>query len=74
MSDTDEPNQPQIINVQTPSRIKVHVPDKFDGDAKAVVQFFLQCELYFGFNVSAFAAEVDKVLFVGSYLRGKAAK
>ena len=74
MSDVDDNTQPQIIHVQTPSRIKVHVPDKFDGDAKAVVQFFLQCELYFGFNVSAFAAEVDKVLFAGSYLRGKAAK
>ena len=55
-----------------PRPLKVHLPEPFEGNRAHLKQFLMQMELYFGFNIDRFPDHETKVLFVVSYLKGKA--
>lgn len=71
MSDASMEDTP-ITSVSAP-RLRVKVPDTFDGNnRKQLKTFLLQMEVYIRFNRTVFLDEETKVLFVSGYLRGRA--
>ena len=52
--------------------LKVNTPDKYSGECGKLDEFLLQCDLYLSFNSNQISEDTDKVLYVTTYLRGKA--
>ena len=56
-----------------PKPIKIKTPDEYHGDRSELETFLLQCDLYIWHNQDRFQTE-NEVMFVVTYLRGKAFK
>src|SRR5271168_2223377 len=78
VSDSEDDNSPAtIINNQINTVIarplRVNTPDAYRGERDLLDAFLLQCDIYIGFSgEKLFPTEVDKVLWVTTYLRGRA--
>src|SRR5438552_8575972 len=55
-----------------PVRVKMPLPDTYDGSRAKLKAFLMQSELYIGFNGHMFANEPQKVLWAASFMRGRA--
>ena len=53
-------------------RVKMPLPDNYDGSRTKLKAFIMQAELYIGFNQIMFANEPQKVLWAASFMRGRA--
>jgi Retrotransposon gag protein/Zinc knuckle len=53
--------------------LKCKLPDEFTGERSQFRSFFMQVDLYAGFNSTKYASETEKVLWCVSFFRGKAA-
>ena len=68
------PQQQIAVAVPTHKPPKVKLPDVFRGQQDDAEVFFNQMETYFGFHANRFQTAETRVLFIGSYLAGKAGK
>ena len=73
----DEETPATIINNQINTvmarPLRVNTPDAYRGERDLLDAFLLQCDIYIGFSgEKLFPTEVDKVLWVIIYLRGRA--
>jgi hypothetical protein len=53
-------------------RVKMPLPDTYDGSRAKLKSFLMQAELYIGFNGHMFPIEPQKVLWAASFMRGRA--
>jgi len=73
----DDDSPPTIINNQINTvmarPLRVNTPDAYRRERDLLDAFLLQCDIYIGFSgEKLFPTEVDKVLWVTTYLRGRA--
>jgi hypothetical protein len=54
------------------TRVKMSLPDIYDGSRTKLKAFLLQAELYIGFNGTMFQNKQQKVLWAASFMRGRA--
>lgn len=64
---------PSQSESSSPSRKKICLPEKFDGERKNFRSFISQIELLFLLHPSTYASDIDKVGLICSLLTGKAA-
>ena len=60
------------VIVQNPKPLKVQAPEVFEGKVGILDKFMIQLRLYYGFHPDQFTADIDKILFACSYMRGVA--
>src|SRR5208282_2863598 len=78
VSDSEDDDLPPVIinnqiNTVIARPLRVNTPDTYQGERDLLDAFLLQCDIYIGFNgEKLFPTEVDQVLRVTTYLRGRA--
>src|SRR6266550_7417172 len=66
------PATSSVVPQESHVRVKMPLPDTYDGSRTKLKAFLMQSELYIGFNGHMFANEPQKVLWAASFMRGRA--
>ena len=61
-----------MVPVIRDTRVKMSLPDTYDGNRVKLKAFLMQAELYIRFNGAMFQNEQQKVLWAASFMRGRA--
>jgi hypothetical protein len=69
---SDDEDDADVVYVKEPKGLKVPTLDPFDGTRSKFKQFLMQVDLYITFNPKKFKRDVDKCLWVVTFLRGAA--
>ena len=60
----------QIIQRIVRNKPKIKEPDLYSGERNKLKTFFIQYSLYLHFNQKVYRQDVNKIMFIASYLRG----
>ena len=60
----------QIIQRIVQNKPKIREPDLYNRERNKLKTFFIQYSLYLHFNQKAYRQDINKIMFITSYLRG----